>query len=211
MKEHHRSTEFSSALTVLLYIPNIIDYLRLILLVLSWLLYYCCPWTSLCTYVLSIALDAVDGIVARRLKQTSAFGAWLDIVVDNLGRGMLWCRLCDFGFCVTALEWLTFVCTHTYGSEWKSRLTGPRFVQAVMDNNFRSPLGFLAVGSLNVLPIWLYCLHFGLLSELHIPVILQYLVLLTAIIGRMFCAAVEIWVVYVHVLFLCSETKKTSS
>lgn len=35
----------------------------------------------------------VDGWMARRLGQTSRFGAWLDVVVDNLGRGMLWSLL----------------------------------------------------------------------------------------------------------------------
>lgn len=35
----------------------------------------------------------VDGWLARRLDQCSRFGAWLDVVVDNVGRGMLWSRL----------------------------------------------------------------------------------------------------------------------
>lgn len=35
----------------------------------------------------------VDGWLARRLGQSSRFGAWLDVVVDNVGRGMLWSRL----------------------------------------------------------------------------------------------------------------------
>lgn len=35
----------------------------------------------------------MDGWLARRLGQSSRFGAWLDVVVDNLGRGMLWSLL----------------------------------------------------------------------------------------------------------------------
>lgn len=35
----------------------------------------------------------LDGWLARRLGQTSRFGAWLDVVVDNMGRGMLWSQL----------------------------------------------------------------------------------------------------------------------
>ncbi|XP_077064530.1 uncharacterized protein LOC143716171 isoform X2 [Siphateles boraxobius] len=37
----------------------------------------------------------VDGWVARKLQQTSRFGAWLDVVIDNVGRGMLWNMLYD--------------------------------------------------------------------------------------------------------------------
>lgn len=33
--------------------------------------------------------------MARRLQQTSRFGAWLDVVIDNVGRGMLWNMLYD--------------------------------------------------------------------------------------------------------------------
>lgn len=36
---------------------------------------------------------AVDGWLARRLGLTSRFAAWLDVAVDNLGRGMLWSLL----------------------------------------------------------------------------------------------------------------------
>jgi phosphatidylglycerophosphate synthase len=40
-----------------------------------------------------VMFSGVDGWVARRLEQTSRFGAWLDVVVDNLSRGMLWSML----------------------------------------------------------------------------------------------------------------------
>lgn len=42
-----------------------------------------------------IFAPGVDGWVARRLQQTSRFGAWLDVVIDNIGRGMLWNMLYD--------------------------------------------------------------------------------------------------------------------
>ena len=34
-----------------------------------------------------------DGYFARTLNQVSSFGAWLDVVLDNLGRGILWTHL----------------------------------------------------------------------------------------------------------------------
>lgn len=47
--------------------------------------YLMCGWCFLCS--------GVDGWLARKLGQTSRFGAWLDVVVDNMGRGMLWSQL----------------------------------------------------------------------------------------------------------------------
>ncbi|CAI5461489.1 unnamed protein product [Closterium sp. Yama58-4] len=41
-------------------------------------------------YLLNMALDGVDGIVARRLRQVSAFGAILDVAVDNALRTAMW-------------------------------------------------------------------------------------------------------------------------
>lgn len=51
--------------------------------------------TSLCDVVCA----GVDGWLARRLTQCSRFGAWLDVVVDNLGRGMLWSLLFEVSIC----------------------------------------------------------------------------------------------------------------
>jgi phosphatidylglycerophosphate synthase len=36
---------------------------------------------------------AVDGWAARRFNQVSTFGAWLDVIIDNIGRGILWTRI----------------------------------------------------------------------------------------------------------------------
>ena len=35
----------------------------------------------------------VDGYVARKFQQVSDFGAWLDVVADIVGRGILWCNV----------------------------------------------------------------------------------------------------------------------
>ncbi|XP_059930709.1 uncharacterized protein si:ch1073-145m9.1 isoform X3 [Gadus macrocephalus] len=76
----------------------------------------------------------VDGWVARRLEQTSRFGAWLDVVVDNLSRGMLWSMLFEWGWLVTAVEWCVFVCNHSArGADWKSSFTtSPYLVRSIM-------------------------------------------------------------------------------
>lgn len=41
--------------------------------------------------------SGVDGWAARRFDQESKFGAWLDVVVDNIGRGLLWTRVSSVG------------------------------------------------------------------------------------------------------------------
>ncbi|KAI0232678.1 hypothetical protein LSAT2_017021 [Lamellibrachia satsuma] len=148
----------------------------------------------------------VDGYVARKLGQVTEFGSWLDVAVDNIGRGMLWCRIYHFGFLVTALEWLTFVCTHQCGSVWReSPVEAPVLVKAVMSHHFNSLWGFIAVGSLHALPLWLYCHYSGVLSALLIPLPLQYVGVALLAAGRALCMLVELWFVYNHIVYLLNE------
>ncbi|XP_065918264.1 CDP-diacylglycerol--inositol 3-phosphatidyltransferase-like [Dysidea avara] len=68
---------------VFLFIPNIIGYIRVITLIIS---FYYMPTTPLYAaffYLLSNFLDAFDGLAARRFSQTSGFGAVLDMVTDR--------------------------------------------------------------------------------------------------------------------------------
>lgn len=66
-----------------LFAPNLIGYARVILAAIS--LSYM-PWhPRYCTiaYAISCLLDAVDGMAARALGQTSKFGGVLDMVTDR--------------------------------------------------------------------------------------------------------------------------------
>jgi CDP-diacylglycerol--glycerol-3-phosphate 3-phosphatidyltransferase len=47
--------------------------------------------------LLIIALDAIDGYVARRRGETSTFGAIFDIAVDRVVENVLWVVLADLG------------------------------------------------------------------------------------------------------------------
>ena len=58
--------------------------------------------------------------------------------------------------------------------------------------DFLSPFGLLAIGSLNVLPVWLCALRVGVLASLAIPLSLVQLVTLILIVGRLICAIVEV-------------------
>lgn len=94
-------------LRVLLFVPNLVDYGRLLLLLLF--LNICTSWPlqAALLYVLCVSLDGVDGALARRYQQSSTFGALLDVLVDNIGRSMLWSLATPppYGALVPALEW----------------------------------------------------------------------------------------------------------
>ncbi|CAH8458365.1 unnamed protein product [Heterobilharzia americana] len=68
---------------VFLFVPNILGYIRIVLLLLA-----CCFMKNNCeitllTYIISCLLDAVDGHAARSLNQSTKFGAMLDMIVDR--------------------------------------------------------------------------------------------------------------------------------
>ncbi|BDY05142.1 MULTISPECIES: CDP-diacylglycerol--glycerol-3-phosphate 3-phosphatidyltransferase [Ferrimonas] len=71
-----------------LNIPNILTLLRLILIPF-FLVFYYIPWqyaymTAAGIFVLASFTDALDGYLARKLNQTTPFGAFLDPVVDKV-------------------------------------------------------------------------------------------------------------------------------
>jgi len=69
---------------VFIYYPNLIGYLRIILLLIAFYFATDNYLAFLFFYVLSFGLDVVDGYVARKFQQTSRFGAALDIFTDKL-------------------------------------------------------------------------------------------------------------------------------
>lgn len=69
---------------IFLFLPNIIDYIRLVLLALF--VYYAAVENYVAAgvgYTLSVALDEVDGNLARYLGQTTLTGMVLDILIDE--------------------------------------------------------------------------------------------------------------------------------
>jgi CDP-diacylglycerol--glycerol-3-phosphate 3-phosphatidyltransferase len=70
-------------------IPNLLTLLRIALIPVFVVCYYLLPghWANLVTtaiFGLAAVTDWLDGYLARRLKETSAFGAFLDPVADKL-------------------------------------------------------------------------------------------------------------------------------
>ena len=68
--------------------PNLLTLLRIVLIPIFIVAYYFPrPWAPLLTtvlFVLAALTDWLDGYLARRLNQSSAFGAFLDPVADKL-------------------------------------------------------------------------------------------------------------------------------
>jgi len=59
-------------------------------------------------------------------------------------------------------------------------------------SDFRSVMGCFAVGSLVVLPVWLFALHKGFIACLSVPLLVQHSISFTLIIGRSLCLHVEV-------------------
>jgi CDP-diacylglycerol--inositol 3-phosphatidyltransferase len=69
---------------VLLFIPNVIGYARLTLMLISFYLAKTDPTKTVVLYLLSFICDELDGRFARMFDQCTEFGAVLDMVTDRL-------------------------------------------------------------------------------------------------------------------------------
>ena len=81
---------------VLVYIPNIIGYLRVALTLTSIVLMICFPalWIiAIACYVASFVGDMFDGMAARKYNQCSTFGGLIDMVTDRCSTAGLLCVL----------------------------------------------------------------------------------------------------------------------
>lgn len=67
--------------SILLYIPNIICYIRIILLISS---IYLDGYLFALFYIVSSGLDILDGYTARYYNQCTIFGSVLDMLIDRL-------------------------------------------------------------------------------------------------------------------------------
>lgn len=190
-----------SSLEIFFFIPNIVGYIRLLLIAVSWI-YIEEPFIFLPLYILNVILDEVDGWTARRFNQVSSYGAWLDVVLDLIGRGMTWCFSYKYGYAIIAFEWLVFLgnTERANGKQWKESFDqAPRFVHWVMDDGYKKPLGAFAIIGLHVLPIWLYAIKMKVLESFSFP---SFTVTVILLVARMVCGAVELWCLWKYVQLL---------
>ncbi|KAK8380425.1 hypothetical protein O3P69_016776 [Scylla paramamosain] len=202
----YRSSTNKPDYKVLFYIPNIIGYVRLCLLLLAFCFLSSSPVWFVNLYIASIVLDAFDGFVARKLQQCSLFGAWLDVVLDNLSRGLLWTHIHPMLYIVSALEWATFCCNYATGAEWRqafaqSKKEVPWMIAYIMANNWRNPLGVWVISGLHVFPLWLFGLQYGVfVSHLSfLPYSIQMAGLIVLGSGRLVCGITEVWCLCSHI------------
>ena len=84
-----------------MYVPNLIGYFRAFCTAGMCLTAKSSPVLTTWLYSLSAIGDLFDGMAARRLKQSSQFGAVLDMAVDRLSQacllGVLYSKYDDFG------------------------------------------------------------------------------------------------------------------
>ena len=80
---------FLDSIKVLLYIPNIIGYIRILFLIYFW------KYNNYIYYILSYLLDGVDGFLARKFNQCSIFGYYLDMLIDRISSGYI-LTLCSY-------------------------------------------------------------------------------------------------------------------
>ncbi|KAK3193881.1 hypothetical protein Dsin_025191 [Dipteronia sinensis] len=76
-------------LSVYLYIPNIIGYIRVLLNVYAFAICFSQKWVFSTLYFVSFVCDAVDGWCARKFNQVSTFGAVFDMVTDRISTACL--------------------------------------------------------------------------------------------------------------------------
>lgn len=65
------------------FIPNILDYARILFLISVVVIFPIHPWFGIGLYVINSVLDMLDGTLARLLNQQSKLGALLDFSIDR--------------------------------------------------------------------------------------------------------------------------------
>lgn len=90
------------------FIPNILDYARILLLISVVLVFTAHPWLGIWLYVVNSVLDMLDGTVARLFNQQSKLGALLDFSIDRaaitiLLAGCIWIYPHLFGLFVAVM------------------------------------------------------------------------------------------------------------
>ena len=75
--------------SVYLYTPNIIGYVRVILLILFLLCAFRMPVLALWSIALSAGLDALDGLAARQFNEITKFGTTFDFALDRASIAIL--------------------------------------------------------------------------------------------------------------------------
>lgn len=93
----HNEKKSKGFADVALYWPNLLDYVRLLLVLFGMLadISYQCYYLNAACYVLSVYLDMWDGTLARAMGQCSKFGQFLDYAIDVVAEAIFLCQICQ--------------------------------------------------------------------------------------------------------------------
>jgi hypothetical protein len=210
-----------SSLPVVLYVPNILCYARIVLAFVGLQFASARPVTAVTIWIVSATLDLFDGPLARLLNQTSSFGVILDIAADNILRTCVWVAAAAanpsylaVSCFVICLEWTTMVATQVHASSshsmhWKeARQNDPWFVQSFFADNFRNPLGALGIFGLFGANLFAYGSHFDLIVE-SIPLFNLWMSI--AFIGRGVAMLVELRFCKGYVSYILEQDSKSKT
>ena len=226
----------SPRLPVVLYIPNVLGYARIILAFVG--LHYSAtdPVKAVATWVATGFLDLFDGILARALQQTSAFGVFLDVCADNILRSVVWVSVAvsassssssaafgsnegsaNNGVAVTrvacfliCLEWTTMVSTQVYAAvnneNWKLARGRDPWLVQAF---FRSNFRN-PLGSLGI--YGLFCANLFAYGSYH-PVLYDAIPFYNAFMylafaGRLISMAIEIWLCCSYFSFILENDRQ---
>jgi phosphatidylglycerophosphate synthase len=195
-------------MNVALFVPNILCYVRIATSFLGMWYQESHPMSALVIWLMSALLDFFDGLLARKLKQSSRLGVFLDICADNVLRSCIWTSASlqnkDISWfpvlaCwIQSIEWCTFLATQTHSTElhWKEvRSRDPRWVQiAFSGGSLLNPYGSWIVYGLFGAPIFAW-----IPAKLKLTIFLGntamcYLWEYIAYSGRMYAFAIECYI-----------------
>lgn len=94
-----------SGIPIPLYVPNVLGYIRFILIVASWPFALNEPGTFLALYGTSYFLGAIDGPIAKLLGQESFYGTQLDILMSRFATSTLLFAVLKLGLLAIKEEW----------------------------------------------------------------------------------------------------------
>lgn len=152
--------------SIYLYVPNLIGYLRVVLAFVGYGYAQTHFQVTVVSYLVSQLLDAADGYAARKLKQSSTFGAVLDMVTDRASTTCL-CVILAVFYPQYALGF-TFLVTLDMFSHWyhmyASLLHGlgshKECTNPILHFYYLKPVLFFACAATEMWYVALYCLHF---------------------------------------------------
>jgi len=173
------------------FIPNLLDYLRLTLVISGFILgnYYQYHFLNALFYVFSHFLDMVDGAAARYFNQCSNFGIILDYTIDIVTEMIWFLQLAP----LVSLNWRTLMvfaividifglvfCVHNsaQGSYWKGSKCRPKWQEPFITDQGYTRFGYQIVFWYQIFWATFYLSHFYyippvIIYTLAIPMLLE--------------------------------------